>query len=39
MLFFGEVVPPSWYFGAALIAAGMWLLSSVTLVDAPAKDD
>jgi len=33
ILFFGEIVPISWYFGAALIASGMWLLSSVTLVD------
>jgi hypothetical protein len=34
IVFFGEIVPASWYFGAALIALGMWLLSSVTLVDA-----
>jgi len=33
IIFFGEYVPPIWYFGAALIAMGMWLLSSVTLVD------
>lgn len=31
VLFFGEYVPISWYFGATLIASGMWLLSSVTL--------
>jgi len=33
IIFFGEFVPVAWYFGAALIAAGMWLLSSVKLVD------
>jgi hypothetical protein len=33
VVFFGEYVPISWYFGATLIASGMWLLSSVTLVE------
>ena len=33
ILLFGEIVPLSWYFGATLIALGMWLLSSVTLVE------
>lgn len=38
MLFLGELVPLSWYGGAALISAGMWLLSSVTLVDSASTN-
>lgn len=33
MVFFGEVVPLPWYFGATLIACGMWALSSVSVVE------
>jgi uncharacterized membrane protein len=33
ILFFEEQVPISWFFGATLIALGMYLLSSVTLKD------
>mmetsp|Transcript_3381 Transcript_3381/g.5173 ORF Transcript_3381/g.5173 Transcript_3381/m.5173 type:complete len:153 (+) Transcript_3381:87-545(+) len=33
ILFFGENVPISWFFGATLIAMGMYLLSSVTLTN------
>jgi len=33
MIFFGEVVPLPWYFGATLIACGMWALSSVAVVE------
>jgi hypothetical protein len=33
VLFFGEYVPMSWYFGSTLIACGMWLLSTVTLLE------
>ena len=33
MIFFGEVVPLPWYFGATLIACGMWALSSVSVVE------
>ena len=38
ILFFEEFVPLSWYFGATLIASGMWLLSSVTIVEKVATD-
>ena len=33
MIFFGEIVPLPWYFGATLIACGMWALSSVSVVE------
>ncbi|KAL7504857.1 hypothetical protein ACHAXN_002404 [Cyclotella atomus] len=32
-IFFQEYVSTSWYFGAILIGVGMWLLSSVALVE------
>ena len=37
ILFFEEYVPMSWYFGATLIACGMWILSSVTLSKAGSE--
>eukprot|EP00578_Thalassiosira_sp_NH16_P007350 CAMPEP_0181107844 /NCGR_PEP_ID=MMETSP1071-20121207/17304_1 /TAXON_ID=35127 /ORGANISM="Thalassiosira sp., Strain NH16" /LENGTH=146 /DNA_ID=CAMNT_0023191389 /DNA_START=228 /DNA_END=668 /DNA_ORIENTATION=+ len=37
ILFFEEFVPFAWYFGASLIALGMWLLSSVTMVSGKDK--
>eukprot|EP00986_Skeletonema_menzelii_P011493 scaffold5917_cov135-Skeletonema_menzelii.AAC.5 len=33
ILFFEEHVPISWFFGATMIAIGMYLLSSVTLTN------
>ncbi|KAL3811376.1 hypothetical protein ACHAXA_011340 [Cyclostephanos tholiformis] len=33
VMFFGEYVPIAWYFGSTLIASGMWLLSTVTLLE------
>jgi len=38
MIFFGEVVPLPWYFGATLIACGMWALSSVSVVEENTKE-
>ena len=38
MIFFGEVVPLPWYFGATLIACGMWALSSVSVVENDTKE-
>ena len=38
ILFFEEYVPMSWYFGATLIACGMWILSSVTLSKAGSSE-
>ena len=39
MIFFGEVVPLPWYFGATLIACGMWALSSVSVVEEDTKEN
>ncbi|KAK1739086.1 putative transmembrane protein 42 [Skeletonema marinoi] len=39
ILFFEEHVPISWFFGATLIALGMYLLSSVTLTTDDDDDD